>query len=47
MQQRPDLLQRVNDHPVASFAVAGLAAMAAKHIWDQHQAGAACRSQEG
>jgi hypothetical protein len=39
VQQRPDLLQRVKDHPVASVAVAGLAAMAAKHIWDQHQQG--------
>ena len=38
MQQRPDLLQRVKDHPVASVAVAGLATMATKHIWDQHQA---------
>ena len=38
VQQRPDLVQRVKHHPVASVAVAGLAAMAAKHIWDQHQA---------
>ena len=32
------LLRRVKHHPVASVAVSGLAAMAAKHIWHQHQA---------
>jgi hypothetical protein len=36
-QQRPDLLQDAKNHPVASVAVAGLAAVAAKHLWDQHQ----------
>jgi len=35
--QRPDLLQDAKNHPVASVAVAGLAAVAAKHLWDQHQ----------
>lgn len=35
-KQRPDLLQHIKDHPVASVAVAGLAAIAAKHILDRH-----------
>lgn len=37
VQQRPSLLQDVKDHPVASVAVAGLAAVAAKHILDQRR----------
>ena len=39
-QQRPNLLEEVGNvfqNPVAKVAVAGLAAVAAKHVWDQHQ----------
>jgi hypothetical protein len=39
-QQRPGLLQEAGNvlsHPAAKVVVAGLAAVAAKHIWDQHQ----------
>jgi hypothetical protein len=39
-QQRPNLLQEagnVLNNPVAKVAVAGLAAVAVKHVWDQHQ----------
>lgn len=36
VQQRPDLLQRMKEHPVASIALAGLAAVAAKHILSRH-----------
>jgi hypothetical protein len=39
-QQRPNLLQEagnVLNNPLAKVAVAGLAAVAAKHVWDQHQ----------
>jgi len=38
-QQRPNLLQEAGNvlhNPVAKVAVAGLAAVAAKHVWDQH-----------
>jgi hypothetical protein len=41
-QQRPSLLQEASNvlkNPVAKVAVAGLAAVAAKHVWDQHQQG--------
>jgi hypothetical protein len=41
-QQRPNLLQEASNvlhHPVAKVAVAGLAAVAAKHVRDQHQQG--------
>ena len=41
-QQRPNLLQEagnVLNNPLAKVAVAGLAAVAAKHVWDQHQQG--------
>ena len=41
-QQRPNLLQEAGNvlkNPVAKVAVAGLAAVAAKHVWDQHQQG--------
>jgi hypothetical protein len=41
-QQRPNLLQEagnVRKNPAAKVAVAGLAAVAAKHVWDQHQQG--------
>ena len=39
-QQRPNLLQEAGNvlqNPLAKVAVAGLAAAAAKHVWDQHQ----------
>jgi hypothetical protein len=39
-QQRPNLLQEAGNvlqNPLAKVAVAGLAAVAAKHVWDQHQ----------
>ena len=39
-QRRPNLLQEagnVLNNPMAKVAVAGLAAVAAKHVWDQHQ----------
>jgi hypothetical protein len=39
-QQRPNLLQEAGNvlhNPVAKVAVAGLAAVAAKHFWDEHQ----------
>ena len=39
-QQRPNLLQEAGNvlhNPIAKVAVAGLAAVAAKHVWDQHQ----------
>jgi len=39
-QQRPNLLQEAGNvlhNPMAKVAVAGLAAVAAKHVWDQHQ----------
>jgi len=39
-KQRPNLLQEAGNvlhNPVAKVAVAGLAAVAAKHVWDQHQ----------
>jgi len=42
VQQRPTLLQhggRVISTPLAKVALAGLAAVAATHIWDQHQQG--------
>src|SRR5919199_3465933 len=41
-QQRPNLLQEAGNvlhNPVAKVAVAGLAAVAAKHVWDQHEEG--------
>jgi hypothetical protein len=42
VQQRPTLLQDaggVLQNPLAKVAVAGLAAVAAKHVWDAHQQG--------
>jgi hypothetical protein len=39
-QQRPNLLQEAGNvlhNPAAKVAVAGLAAVAAKHFWDEHQ----------
>ena len=41
-QQRPNLLQEAGNvlhNPIAKVAVAGLAAVAAKHVRDQHQQG--------